>query len=83
MNASHEDLAPAVAHLTLLRVLALFDATYMVVGSIIGSGIFLKIGRVDSVLASYGFLRIPPKTGGSWNRKVKRALSCKITALPP
>ena len=42
MNASHEDLAPAVAHQTLPRVLGLFDATCMVVGSIIGSGIFLK-----------------------------------------
>ena len=60
MNASHEDLAPAVAHQTLPRVLGLFDATCIVVGSIIESGIFLKVSRVDSTLASYGFLRIPP-----------------------
>ena len=58
MNASHEDSAPAVAHQTLPRVLGLFDATCMVVGSIIGSGIFLKVSKVDSALAPYGFLSI-------------------------
>lgn len=58
MNASHEDSAPAVAHQTLPRVLGLFDATCMVVGSIIGSGIFLKVSKVDSALAPYGLLSI-------------------------
>ena len=56
MNASHEDSAPA--HQTLPRVLGLFDATCVVVGSIIGSGIFLKVSSVDSALAPYGFLAI-------------------------
>jgi amino acid transporter len=37
------------------RVLGLFDATMIVVGSIIGSGIFLKVSAVDSKLAAYGF----------------------------
>lgn len=40
------------------RVLGLFDATMIVVGSIIGSGIFLKVSSVDSQLQSYGFLTI-------------------------
>ena len=56
MNASHEDSAPA--HQTLPRVLGLFDAACMVVGSIIGSGVFLKVSKVDSALAPYGFLTI-------------------------
>ena len=58
MNDSHEDLAPAVAHQTLPRVLGLFDATCLVVGSITGSGIFLKVSCVDSAHTPYGFLRI-------------------------
>jgi basic amino acid/polyamine antiporter, APA family len=37
------------------RVLGLFDATMIVVGSIIGSGIFLKVSAVDSALEPYGF----------------------------
>ncbi len=37
------------------QVLSLFDATMIVVGSIIGSGIFLKISAVDSKLQPYGF----------------------------
>jgi APA family basic amino acid/polyamine antiporter len=40
------------------RVLGLFDATMIVVGSIIGSGIFLKVSSVDSQLAPYGVLAI-------------------------
>jgi len=40
------------------RVLGLFDATAIVVGSIIGSGIFLKIGNVDKALMAWGFLPI-------------------------
>ncbi len=40
------------------RVLGLFDATMIVVGSIIGSGIFLKVSAVDSKLAQYGFAAI-------------------------
>lgn len=43
---------------TLPRVLGLFDATALVVGSIIGSGIFLKVGRVDQELMAWGFLPI-------------------------
>ena len=44
------------------RVLGLFDATMIVVGSIIGSGIFLKVSSVDSKLAQYGFVAIM----GTW-----------------
>lgn len=40
------------------QVLGLFDATMIVVGSIIGSGIFLKVSSVDSALEPYGFLAI-------------------------
>ncbi len=40
------------------QVLGLFDATMIVVGSIIGSGIFLKVSKVDTALAPYGFLAI-------------------------
>ena len=40
------------------RVLGLFDATMLVVGSIIGSGIFLKVSAVDSALEPYGFVAI-------------------------
>lgn len=49
---------PPVAPKSLPRVLGLFDATMMVVGSIIGSGIFLKVGNVDKELQAYGFLPI-------------------------
>ena len=44
------------------RILGLFDATMIVVGSIIGSGIFLKVSAVDEQLAPYGFLAIM----GTW-----------------
>ena len=40
------------------QVLGLFDATMIVVGSIIGSGIFLNVSKVDLALAQYGFLAI-------------------------
>lgn len=40
------------------RILGLFDATMIVVGSIIGSGIFLKVSAVDEKLAPYGVLAI-------------------------
>lgn len=49
---------PPVAPKSLPRVLGLFDATMMVVGSIIGSGIFLKVGNVDRALQQYGFVPI-------------------------
>ena len=58
MKDSVEVAAPAVAHQTLPRVLGLFDAVCIVVGSIIGSGIFLKVSSVDRALAPYGFLAI-------------------------
>jgi len=44
------------------QVLGLFDATMIVVGSIIGSGIFLKVSAVDTALQPYGFLAIM----GTW-----------------
>jgi APA family basic amino acid/polyamine antiporter len=40
------------------QVLGLFDAIMIVVGSIIGSGIFLKVSSVDSALEPYGFWAI-------------------------
>lgn len=43
---------------SLPRVLGLFDATMLVVGSIIGSGIFLKVSNVDKALQGYGFLPV-------------------------
>lgn len=54
---SHEPVAPTT-HPTLPRILGLFDAIMIVVGSIIGSGIFLKVGNVDKALQAYGFLPI-------------------------
>lgn len=58
MNDSQEDSAPAVVSGSLPRVLGLFDATCIIVGSIIGSGIFLKVGNVDKALMQFGFLPI-------------------------
>ncbi len=49
-------LAPGKALLP--RVLGPFDAVMVVVGGIIGSGIFLKIGRIDGYLGDYGFAAI-------------------------
>ncbi len=49
-------------HERLPQVLGLFDATMIVVGSIIGSGIFLKISAIDTALQQYGFLSIM----GTW-----------------
>lgn len=45
-------------HEPLPRVLGLFDSITVVVGSMIGSGIFLKVGNVDKALAGWGFLPI-------------------------
>jgi APA family basic amino acid/polyamine antiporter len=45
---------PAESRQNLPRVLGLFDAIMVVVGSIIGSGIFLKIGDVAGPLRSFG-----------------------------
>jgi APA family basic amino acid/polyamine antiporter len=50
--------SPIPAPQSLPRILNLFDATMMVVGSIIGSGIFLKVGNVDKHLQAYGFIPI-------------------------
>uniref|UniRef100_A0A7C2NVI8 APC family permease n=1 Tax=Schlesneria paludicola TaxID=360056 RepID=A0A7C2NVI8_9PLAN len=48
--------APATAPVTALpRVLTLFDGTTIVVGAIIGSGIFLKVDSVDTALMPFGF----------------------------
>jgi APA family basic amino acid/polyamine antiporter len=55
---SNANPADQVALKSLPRVLGLFDATAMVVGSIIGSGIFLKVGNVDQALMAWGFLPI-------------------------
>jgi basic amino acid/polyamine antiporter, APA family len=55
---SHENPAVETAPKSLPRILGLFDATAMVVGSIIGSGIFLKVGNVDQALMAWGFLPI-------------------------
>lgn len=45
-------------HSQLPRVLGLLDAVCIIVGSIIGSGIFLKVGNVDKQLMEFGFLPI-------------------------
>lgn len=55
MSDEHTASAPRA---TLPSILNLFDATMIVVGSIIGSGIFLKVGNVDTHLKQYGFLPI-------------------------
>ncbi|MEI8018761.1 MAG: amino acid permease, partial [Schlesneria sp.] len=55
---SNSEPASQIAHKSLPRVLGLFDATALVVGSIIGSGIFLKVGKVDQALMAWGFLPI-------------------------
>lgn len=55
--ASETDLRQ-VRHEQLPQVLGLFDATMIVIGSIIGSGIFLKISAIDTALQQYGFLSI-------------------------
>ncbi len=55
LNSEIVDEAPPQS---LPRVLGLFDAISMVVGSIIGSGIFLKVGNVDNALMAWGFLPI-------------------------
>ncbi len=55
---SNSEPASQIAHTSLPRVLGLFDATALVVGSIIGSGIFLKVGKVDQALMAWGFLPI-------------------------
>ena len=53
-----ESVPPVSSQPALPRILSLFDATMLVVGSIIGSGIFLKVGNVDRELQAYGFLPI-------------------------
>jgi basic amino acid/polyamine antiporter, APA family len=55
---SNSEPASQIAHKSLPRVLGLFDATALVVGSIIGSGIFLKVGKIDQALMAWGFLPI-------------------------
>src|SRR5579864_6175848 len=54
MAESSGDLLPSEKVEDLPRVLGLFDAVTIVVGSIIGSGIFLKIGDVAGPLHSFG-----------------------------
>jgi APA family basic amino acid/polyamine antiporter len=60
--AVNESQPRQVGHERLPQVLGLFDATMIVVGSIIGSGIFLKISAIDTALQQYGFLSIM----GTW-----------------
>ncbi|HUQ72741.1 MAG TPA: APC family permease [Planctomycetaceae bacterium] len=43
------------ATMSLPRVLTLLDGTTLVVGAIIGSGIFLKVDKVDGALQAFGF----------------------------
>lgn len=40
------------------RLLGMWDGVAIVVGSIIGSGIFLKVGNVDKALLDFGFAPI-------------------------
>ena len=55
---SNQNSVAPVAPENLPRVLGWFDATAMVIGSIIGSGIFLKVGNVDQALMQWGFIPI-------------------------
>lgn len=50
-----DDLVEPAAPQPLPRVLGAWDGTAIVVGSIIGSGIFLKVGNVDKELGGWGF----------------------------
>jgi amino acid transporter len=59
--------APTVAQTAdgaLPRVLGPFDAVMLVVGSIIGSGIFLKVSNIDSHVASFGAIMAVWIVGG-------------------
>lgn len=55
LNDSGSTEAAPPAPQTLPRVLTAWDGTAIVVGSIIGSGIFLKVGNVDAALKDFGF----------------------------
>ncbi|HET6424207.1 MAG TPA: APC family permease [Planctomycetaceae bacterium] len=52
------DAVPPTRPAVLPRVLGVGDGVAVVVGSIIGSGIFLKVANVDQQMAQYGFLAI-------------------------
>ncbi|HEY2252731.1 MAG TPA: amino acid permease, partial [Planctomycetaceae bacterium] len=54
MAEAAEDPLPSGPIESLPRVLGLFDAVMVVVGSIIGSGIFLKVGNVAGALHAFG-----------------------------
>ncbi len=58
INSTQTDQEQDTGPQQLPRVPGLFDATMIVVGSIIGSGIFLKVSAVDSALEPYGFVAI-------------------------
>ena len=57
-EASGSSSAAAPGKALLPRVLGPFDAVMIVVGGIIGSGIFLKIDKIDSAMGPYGFASI-------------------------
>ena len=53
------DTSESPAHVYFLpRLLTKWDGVAIVVGSIIGSGIFLKVGNVDAALKAFGFVPI-------------------------
>jgi basic amino acid/polyamine antiporter, APA family len=55
---------PAPKEGELPRVLGPFDAVMLVVGSIIGSGIFLKVSNIDSAVPSFGAIMAVWIVGG-------------------
>src|SRR5258706_10160117 len=58
-SKSSDPVAPQIAAGGVLpRLLGPFDAVMIVVGGIIGSGIFLKIDKIDTAMGSYGFASI-------------------------
>src|SRR5438874_8850250 len=58
-SKSSDPAAPQIAAGGVLpRLLGPFDAVMIVVGGIIGSGIFLKIDKIDTAMGSYGFASI-------------------------
>ena len=61
-SATSSDNNPGTAHLP--RVLGPFDAVMIVVGGIIGSGIFLKVSDIDSAVPSFSLIMAVWIVGG-------------------
>jgi len=64
MKSPTSGTAPSPAGEVLPRVLGPFDAVTLVVGSIIGSGIFLKVSNIDNLVPSFGTIMLVWVVGG-------------------